>query len=187
MFWWLALYRYRARCEFARRHGKAVPEVIPPLEPALFRGTSYGLSVSVTLLIQVYWQRRPVRAFEREWADCGVGPTGGHASGTFGGFPDLVRATGRGDRGASEAGSDRARGRDLMGGACVGGFGGEPAQLDVGVPEHGRGPLSGGPVLYSTPAFRQSKRVAGYIFNLPVSCLDNRDHLSEPVQFQTES
>ena len=64
--------RYRARCECARRQGKAVPEVIAPLEPALFRGTSYGLSVWVTLLIQVYWQRRPVRAFEREWADCGV-------------------------------------------------------------------------------------------------------------------
>ena len=47
-------------------------EVIAPLEPALFRGTSYGLSVWLTLLIQVYWHRRPVRAFEREWADCGV-------------------------------------------------------------------------------------------------------------------
>lgn len=64
--------RYRARCECARRQGKAVPEVIAPLEPALFRGTSYGLSVWVTLLVQVYWQRRPVRTFEREWADCGV-------------------------------------------------------------------------------------------------------------------
>ena len=64
--------RYRASCECARQQGKAAAEVIAPLEPALFRGTSYGLSVWLTLLIQVYWQRRPVRAFEREWADCGV-------------------------------------------------------------------------------------------------------------------
>ena len=64
--------RYRATCECARQQGKAAAEVIAPLEPALFRGTSYGLSVWVTWLIQVYWHRRPVRAFEREWADCGV-------------------------------------------------------------------------------------------------------------------
>ena len=64
--------RYRAACECARRQGKTVPEVVAPLPPALFRGTSYGLSVWVGLLIQVYWQRRPVRAFEREWAACGV-------------------------------------------------------------------------------------------------------------------
>ena len=64
--------RYRASCECARQQGKAAAEVIAPLEPALFRGTSYGLSVWLTLLIQVYWHRRPVRAFEREWADCGV-------------------------------------------------------------------------------------------------------------------
>ena len=64
--------RYRASCECARQQGQAVAEVIAPLEPALFRGTSYGLSVWMALLIQVYWQRRPVRAFEREWADCGV-------------------------------------------------------------------------------------------------------------------
>ncbi len=49
-----------------------MPEVIAPLEPTLFRGSGYGLSVWVTFLVQVYWQRRPVRAFEREWADCGV-------------------------------------------------------------------------------------------------------------------
>ena len=64
--------RYRASCECARQQGKAAAEVIAPLEPALFRGTSYGLSVWLTWLIQVYWHRRPVRAFEREWADCGV-------------------------------------------------------------------------------------------------------------------
>ena len=64
--------RYRATCECAQQQGQAVPEVIAPLEPTLFRGTSYGLSVWVTWLIQVYWQRHPVRAFEREWAACGV-------------------------------------------------------------------------------------------------------------------
>ena len=64
--------RYRAACACAQRQGQAVPEEIAPLEPALFRGSGYGLSVWVALLIQVYWQRRPVRAFEREWADCGV-------------------------------------------------------------------------------------------------------------------
>ena len=32
--------RYRASCECARQQGKAVPEVIAPLEPALLRGTS---------------------------------------------------------------------------------------------------------------------------------------------------
>ena len=64
--------RYRASCECARQQGQAAAEVIAPLEPALFRGTSYGLSVWLTWLIQVYWHRRPVRAFEREWADCGV-------------------------------------------------------------------------------------------------------------------
>ena len=64
--------RYRASCECARQQGQAIGEVIAPLEPALFRGTSYGLSVWMAWLIQVYWQRRPMRAFEREWADCGV-------------------------------------------------------------------------------------------------------------------
>ena len=64
--------RYRASCECAGQQGQAVAEVIAPLEPALFRGTSYGLSVWMAFLIQVYWQRRPVRAFEREWAECGV-------------------------------------------------------------------------------------------------------------------
>ena len=64
--------RYRATCECPPPPDRAGAEVIAPLEPALFRGTSYGLSVWVTWLIQVYWQRRPARAFEREWADCGV-------------------------------------------------------------------------------------------------------------------
>ena len=64
--------RYRAVCGCAQRQGQAVPEVIAPLEPALFRGSGYGLSVWVEFLVQVYWQRRPVRAFEREWGECGV-------------------------------------------------------------------------------------------------------------------
>ena len=78
--------RYRAACACARRQGKAVPEVIAPLPPTLFRGTSYGLSVWVGLLIQVYWQRRPVRAFEREWADCGVRLPAGTMLGHVGDF-----------------------------------------------------------------------------------------------------
>ena len=78
--------RYRAACECARRQGKAAPEIIAPLPPALFRGTSYGLSVWVALLIQVYWQRRPVRAFEREWADCGVRLPAGTMLGHVGDF-----------------------------------------------------------------------------------------------------
>ena len=64
--------RYRAACGCAQRQGQAVPEVIAPLEPALFRGSGYGLSVWVEFLVQVYWQRRPVRTFEREWGECGV-------------------------------------------------------------------------------------------------------------------
>lgn len=64
--------RYRAACGCAQRQGQAVPEVIAPLEPSLFRGSAYGLSVWVEFLLQVYWQRRPVRAFEREWGECGV-------------------------------------------------------------------------------------------------------------------
>ena len=63
--------RYRATCKCPQPSGRTA-EVIAPLEPTLFRGTSYGLSVWVTWLIQVYWQRRRARAFEREWADCGV-------------------------------------------------------------------------------------------------------------------
>ncbi len=64
--------RYRAGCGCARRQGQPTPEVLPPLEPRLFRGTSYGLSVWVAFLVQVYWQRHPVRAFEREWGELGV-------------------------------------------------------------------------------------------------------------------
>ena len=64
--------RYRAACECARRPGQAVPEVLAPLEPTLFRGSGYGLSVWVAFLMQVYWQRHPARAFEREWAEFGV-------------------------------------------------------------------------------------------------------------------
>ena len=110
--------RYRASCECARQQGKAAAEVIAPLEPALFRGTSYGLSVWLTLLIQVYWHRRPVRAFEREWADCGVRlPAGtllGHVADFLTWFEPLARRSG-----APGAGAVRARGRDLVGGACV--------------------------------------------------------------------
>ncbi len=64
--------RYRAACECARRPGQAVPEVLAPLEPTLFRGSGYGLSVWVAFLMQVDWQRHPARAFEREWAEFGV-------------------------------------------------------------------------------------------------------------------
>ena len=87
-------------------------------------------------------------------------PAGGHATGACGGFPDLVRAAGRGDRGAPGAGAVRARGRDLVGGACVGGSGGEPARLDVGVRERGRGALSGGP-LAQRRGGRETVRPAG--------------------------
>ena len=64
--------RFRAGCGCAQRQGHPVPAVIAPLEPTLFRGTSYGLSVWVAFLLQVYWQRHPVRAFEREWGERGV-------------------------------------------------------------------------------------------------------------------
>ena len=70
--------RYRASCECARQQGKAVAGVIAPLEPTLFRGKSYGLSVWMALLIQMYWQRRPVRALvskinslDRVWISVG--------------------------------------------------------------------------------------------------------------------
>ena len=64
--------RYRAGCGCAQRQGQPVPEVLPAVEPRLFRGTSYGLSVWVAFLVQVYWQRHPVRSFEREWGEFGV-------------------------------------------------------------------------------------------------------------------
>ena len=63
--------RYRATCGCAQRAGRPVPEALAPLE-TLFRGTGYGLSVWVQFLLQVYWQRHPARAFEREWAERGV-------------------------------------------------------------------------------------------------------------------
>ena len=62
--------RYRAVCDCAP--GPAPPQAIAKLEPALFRGSNYGLSVWVEFLLQVYWQRCPARAFEREWGACGV-------------------------------------------------------------------------------------------------------------------
>ena len=64
--------RFRAGCGCAQRQGQPVPAVIAPREPTLFRGTSYGLRVWVAFLLQVYWQRHPVRAFEREWGERGV-------------------------------------------------------------------------------------------------------------------
>ncbi len=64
--------RYRAACECAQARGQQAPTVQAGLPPTLFRGTCYGLSVWVEFLLQVYWQRRPVRAFEREWAERGL-------------------------------------------------------------------------------------------------------------------
>ncbi len=64
--------RYRAACECTQARGGPAPTVQAGLPPTLFRGTSYGLSVWVEFLLQVYWQRRPVRAFEREWAERGL-------------------------------------------------------------------------------------------------------------------
>ena len=72
--------RFRAGCGCAQRQGHPVPAVIAPLEPTLFRGTSYGLSVWVAFLLQVYWQRRPVRAFEREWVRQANWPRSGGGS-----------------------------------------------------------------------------------------------------------
>ena len=60
--------RYRAVCECVTGRG----EVVAALEPTLFRGSGYGLSVWVIFLLQVYWQRHPARAFEREWEEYGV-------------------------------------------------------------------------------------------------------------------
>ncbi len=64
--------RYRATCECAQARGQRTPTVQAGLPPTLFRGTCYGLSVWVEFLLQVDWQRRPVRAFEREWAERGL-------------------------------------------------------------------------------------------------------------------
>ncbi len=90
--------RYRASCQCAQRQGQPVPQAIAPLPPALFRGSSYGLSVWVTFVVQVYWQQRPVRAFEREWQDCGVRlPAGtllGHVHHLLTWFEPLVTAIG---------------------------------------------------------------------------------------------
>ena len=79
--------RYRAACTCARRQGQPVPEVSAPLEPALFRGSGYGLSVWVACLLQVYWQRHPARAFERQWWEaCGVRLPAGTLLGHVGDF-----------------------------------------------------------------------------------------------------
>ena len=97
--------RFRAACACAQRQGKPVPAVIAPLEPALFRGSGYGLSVWVAFLVQVYWQRHPARAFEREWADCGVRiPVGtllGHARDFLTWFEPLEQAIGARQEGAA--------------------------------------------------------------------------------------
>ena len=78
--------RFRARCGCAQRKGQPVPAVIAPLDRALFRGTSYGLSVWVEFLVQVYWQRHPVRAFAREWGERGVRLPAGTLLGHVGDF-----------------------------------------------------------------------------------------------------
>ena len=64
--------RYRAVCGCAERLGEPPPEAQAALPPALFRGTGYGLSVWVLFCLQVFWQRRPARAFAREWQEHGV-------------------------------------------------------------------------------------------------------------------
>ncbi len=58
--------RRRATCQCDAARGEPAREVIAEPKPALFRGSQYGVSVWVALLIQVWWQRHPVRAFERE-------------------------------------------------------------------------------------------------------------------------
>ena len=71
-------------------------EVLAALEPTLFRGSSYGLSVWVMFLLQVYWQRHPARAFEREWEEYGVRlPAStllGHTEALLGWFEPLEQA-----------------------------------------------------------------------------------------------
>lgn len=64
--------RFRAGCGCAQRQGQPPQTVIAPPLPTLFRGTSYGISVWVAFLLQVYWQRQPARAFERQWGERGV-------------------------------------------------------------------------------------------------------------------
>ena len=64
--------RRRAACQCDAARGEPAREVLAELEPALFRGSPYGVSVWVAFLIQVWWQRHPVRAFEREWNEFGV-------------------------------------------------------------------------------------------------------------------
>ena len=84
--------RYRAVCECVTGRG----EVVAALEPTLFRGSGYGLSVWVIFLLQVYWQRHPARAFEREWEEYGVRlPAStllGHTEALLGWFEPLEQA-----------------------------------------------------------------------------------------------
>ena len=84
--------RYRAVCECVAGRG----EVVAALEPTLFRGSGYGLSVWVMFLLQVYWQRHPARAFEREWEEYGVRlPAStllGHTEALLGWFEPLEQA-----------------------------------------------------------------------------------------------
>ena len=73
--------------------------MLADLEPTLFRGSPYGLSVWATFLIQVYWQRHPARAFTREWSDFGLRiPAGtllGHGTALRSWFEPLEQAIGR--------------------------------------------------------------------------------------------
>ena len=84
--------RYRAVCECVAGRG----EVLAALEPTLFRGSGYGLSVWVIFLLQVYWQRHPARAFEREWEEYGVrlpaSTLPGHTEALLGWFEPLEQA-----------------------------------------------------------------------------------------------
>ena len=136
--------RWRASCECAAQRGESQPEVVAPPEPSLFRGTSYGLSVWVTFLVQVYWQRHPARAFEREWGDWGVRlPAStllGHQEAFLEWFKPLERAIGEHQR----WGTGSARGRDELGGPRAGGRGAERALLAVGVSDGGCGAHAGG-------------------------------------------
>ena len=88
--------RRKAVCACAARRGAPAPQVIAPLEPTLFRGSPYGVSVWTVFLLQVYWQRHPARAFEREWSEFGVrlavGTLLGHARALRTWFEPLERA-----------------------------------------------------------------------------------------------
>lgn len=102
--------RYRAVCECAAQRGERVPDVVAELEPTLFRGSGYGLSVWVLFVLQVYWQRHPARAFEREWGEYGVRlPAStllGHVADLLGWFEPLQQAIAAHQREAALAQGD---------------------------------------------------------------------------------